>query len=42
VIAVPVGFGIYRFIGGAAVWQSIPGGAQQLAGGGANELWAHQ
>ena len=33
---------VYKYIGGAAVWQAIPGGAQQLAGGGPNELWAHQ
>ena len=36
------GFSMYRYVGGAAVWQSIPGGALEVVGAGLNEFWAHQ
>jgi hypothetical protein len=36
------GFQIYKYVGGGAVWQAIPGAAFGIAGGVLNDLWAHQ
>ena len=36
------GFQIYKYVGGPSVWLAMSGAAFQIAGGGANELWAHQ
>lgn len=40
--ATPGGYLIYEYVGGAAVWKNIPGGAAQVAAASEGHLWARQ
>jgi len=40
--AAPGGFLIYKYVGGAQVWQNISGAAVDIAAGGGSDLYARQ